>query len=174
MPSAKPRVAGNLGSNRAADTLLARVDGRYTGTTDEIFQWVACKWGIDVEIVRAQAFVESTWRQNATAGVTDDQSKCPPGMSAPCPRAFGILQVRSDYHPNTYPYTVQSTAYAADYAMGMWRACYEGVSYLGAKTKGDQWGCIAWFYSGGWGDDPGKAYAANVQAALQEKPWLRW
>ena len=29
-----------------------RVTGNFTGTTDEIIQWAACKWGIDEDVVR--------------------------------------------------------------------------------------------------------------------------
>src|SRR5215468_6456702 len=36
-----------------------RVTGNFTGTTDEIIQWGACKWGIDENIIRAQAVRES-------------------------------------------------------------------------------------------------------------------
>src|SRR5215212_7406367 len=45
-----------------------RIDGAFTGTTDEIIQWAACKWGFDEDTVRAQAVQESYWRQ---AGVGD-------------------------------------------------------------------------------------------------------
>lgn len=120
------------------------------------------------------AFVESTWRQSAQGGVTDDQTRCVAGMKAPCPRAFGILQLRADYHPNTYPTSAQSTAYNVDYSLAYWRACFDGVSYLGAKTAGDTWGCVGMFYSGGWQDDAAKAYASNVQAKLNEAPWKKW
>jgi len=41
--------------------LLPRVDGRFTGTTDEIFQWAACKWGLPDNLIRADAVIESTW-----------------------------------------------------------------------------------------------------------------
>src|SRR5260370_15717930 len=33
----------------------SRVTGNFTGTTDEIIQWGACKWGVDEDIVRAQS-----------------------------------------------------------------------------------------------------------------------
>ena len=36
-----------------------RVTGDFTGTTDEILQWGACKWGIDADLVRAEAQQES-------------------------------------------------------------------------------------------------------------------
>jgi hypothetical protein len=43
--------------------LLQRVSGRFTGTTDEIFQWAACKWGLRDNVIRAVAVRESTWYQ---------------------------------------------------------------------------------------------------------------
>ena len=43
--------------------LLPRVDGQFTGTTDEIFQWAACKWGLPDNVIRAVAYQESTWYQ---------------------------------------------------------------------------------------------------------------
>lgn len=46
--------------------LLARVDGQFTGTTDEIFQWAACKWGLPDNYLRAEANQESTWYQYLT------------------------------------------------------------------------------------------------------------
>jgi hypothetical protein len=41
--------------------LLPRVDGQFTGTTDEVLQWAACKWGVPDNLVRAIAVRESTW-----------------------------------------------------------------------------------------------------------------
>jgi hypothetical protein len=38
---------------------LDRVTGDFAGTTDEILQWGACKWGVDPDLVRAQAAKES-------------------------------------------------------------------------------------------------------------------
>ena len=37
------------------------MDGQFTGTTDEIFQWAACKWGLPDNLIRATAVEESTW-----------------------------------------------------------------------------------------------------------------
>jgi hypothetical protein len=48
------------------NTLLQRVDGQFTGTTDEIFQWGACKWGLPDDVLRAIAVQESTWYQDET------------------------------------------------------------------------------------------------------------
>ncbi len=47
----------------------ARVDGQYTGNTDMIFRWAACKWGIDEDVVRAQATIEQwSWNQPQSGG----------------------------------------------------------------------------------------------------------
>jgi hypothetical protein len=43
--------------------LLQRVTGHFTGRTDEIMQWAACKWGISDSVLRAIAVRESTWYQ---------------------------------------------------------------------------------------------------------------
>lgn len=43
--------------------LLPRVDGQFTGTTDEILQWGACKWGLPDNLLRAVAYSESVWFQ---------------------------------------------------------------------------------------------------------------
>jgi hypothetical protein len=58
------RPLGSGGYDQRWDTwLLRRVDGQFTGTTDEIFQWGACKWGLSDDMVRAIADEESTWYQ---------------------------------------------------------------------------------------------------------------
>ena len=43
------------------------VDGSYSGTTDDIFRVYACKWGIDEDYIRAQAYIESHWHQDCAA-----------------------------------------------------------------------------------------------------------
>ena len=61
-----------------ADRLIApRINGNFTGTTREILRWAACKWGIDQDIVFAQAAVESWWRQTTLGDW--ESSGCPPG-----------------------------------------------------------------------------------------------
>jgi len=48
-------------SDRWNRWLLPRVDGQFTGTTDEILQWAACKWGLPDNLLRAIAVRESSW-----------------------------------------------------------------------------------------------------------------
>jgi hypothetical protein len=65
----RPRTSAteNYDYDRRWDSwLLPRVDGQFTGTTDEIIQWAACKWGLPDNFLRAEAEVESTWVQYDT------------------------------------------------------------------------------------------------------------
>jgi hypothetical protein len=61
--SMRPRDRAGTYSSLWDSRLLPRVDGRFTGTTDEILQWAACKWGLPDNLIRADAVVESTWFQ---------------------------------------------------------------------------------------------------------------
>jgi len=63
---ARPLAVDNNYDPRWDRWLLPRVDGQFTGTTDEIFQWAACKWGLSDDMLRAIAVRESTWFQYLT------------------------------------------------------------------------------------------------------------
>jgi hypothetical protein len=64
--AARPVGGGGGYDPRWDSWLLQRVDGQFTGTTDEIFQWAACKWGLSDDLLRAIAVRESTWYQYST------------------------------------------------------------------------------------------------------------
>jgi autotransporter family porin len=135
------------------------VDGDFTGTTDEILQWGACKWGLDEDIVRAIAMVESWWNQDAAG----DHNT-----------TFGILQIKRTTHEGTYPLSLNSTAFNVDYALAWWRTCVEGgFSNWLTATRGDTWGCIGAWYSGGWWDNDAVFYVQVVRQRLAEQGWLR-
>jgi autotransporter family porin len=140
----------NRGSRANANTRtdwsgFIRVDGNFVGTTDEIIQWAACKWGIDEDIVRAQAIKESYWYQSNVGDNGD---------------SFGITQVRQSAHPSAFQFSINaknSTAYNLDYTYASWRACYEGaytwlnsVEHNGTYKAGDVWGCVGLWFSGRW------------------------
>ncbi len=61
--STRPVALENAYDPRWDTWLLHRVTGQFTGTTDEILQWAACKWGIADNVLRAVAVRESTWYQ---------------------------------------------------------------------------------------------------------------
>ncbi|MQA14999.1 MAG: hypothetical protein GEV09_12730 [Pseudonocardiaceae bacterium] len=156
--------------------IIPRIDGQFTGTTNEIIAWGACKWGFDADMVRAMAVEESNWRQSETGDVTDDPAKCVGGDTAPCPTSFGLLQVKHTFRPGSYPYAQRHTAFNVDYALGAIRGCYEGwVTYLDSDYgPGDLWGCVGWHFSGEWKDPQAFDYIERVQEELDAKPWLRW
>jgi autotransporter family porin len=167
---------------------FARVDGNFTGTTDEILQWVACKWGIDEDVVRAQAAVESWWNQTNLGDWSSDSTTCAPNhpigsdpsYPGQCPQSVGILQVRYPYWTNGYPQAETSTAYNADYTYAQWRACFEGqegwlntVDHTGTYAAGDLWGCIGVWYSGRWYTSAADGYMSKVQGYLSQRVWAQ-
>ena len=174
----------NIGLDPKADSLRKQMTGNFTGTTDEILQWVACKWGFDPDIVRAEAVVESTWRQGFHGDHTSDQQLCPPGTwdGSGCDQSYGILQIKWYFFQDAWPMSRDDTAFSAEYTYAMLRACYEGwTSYLNERDPlpgypryhaGDIWGCLGRWFSGSWYTQGAVDYIAKVETALAEKTWL--
>ncbi len=170
-----------------------RVDGDFTGTTDQILRWGACKWGIDEDVVRAQAIVESDWNQQRASDRSFDRSQCPPGSGyegawngVECQESYGIMQVKYSSFGG-WPLTKNSTAFNVDFRLAYQRACMNGdIHYLSQQTPaGDYprypfgspqqmlWGCIGDWYTGAWYDPGAIHYIADVRAALKNKKWDR-
>ena len=165
----------NRGSRANANTRndwagFNRVDGDFAGTTDEIIQWAACKWGIDEDIVRAQIVQESYWYQSANGDAGE---------------SWGLGQVRDTAHQSAFQYAVNartSSAYNLDYTYASWRACYEGVytwlnsvERVGTYSAGDVWGCVGVWFSGRWyvnNDAYLNASGGSVHWHHTNKTWL--
>jgi autotransporter family porin len=148
--------------------LFKRVTGNFTGTTDEILQWAACKWGIDEDIVRAQAAKESWWTQT---NVGDNGE------------SFGIMQDRQPFMAwafnNGAGDARTSTAYNVDASLAVRRSCFEGDEpWLNTPDRGrdyaagDIWGCVGMWFSGRWYTRPAVEYIAAVQDYLKNKVWV--
>jgi autotransporter family porin len=180
--------ADNAGANATRGTTsndrYPRVDGDFVGTTDEIIQWAACKWGIDEDVARAQAAKESWWHNSVGGDLTWDQNAChvdlqtPPGSQ--CPESIGLLQVRWLYHMEAFEdsNTILSTAYNADYTYAVWRDCYDGnltwlndVERGGWYEAGDVDGCLGVWFSGRWYTQPAVDYIAAVNDYLSQRIW---
>jgi hypothetical protein len=177
--------APGSGDPREDGQIAARVTGNFTGTTGQILRWAACKWGIDERYVRAQAKVESSWRQTKHGDWTDDPGQCAPGhgpgvdgRSGQCPESFGVLQVRYAYFSGAFPGAIDSTAFNVDTAYAVWRACYDGYEWWLGEAQapghpygpGSVWGCIGRWYSGEWFDQAAQEYAGCVQRVVDGKP----
>ena len=170
---------------RANSKIASRVDGQFTGTTGQILRWAACKWGVDEDIVFAQAAIESWWRQDTMGDWTTDASRCAPGRglgkdgkAGQCPESFGILQNRYPYEQSAWPGIANSTAMNADLAYAIWRTCYEGYEgWLNTVERGrdykagDAWGCVGRWFSGRWHTQPGEDYVKRVRDYLDQRIW---
>lgn len=120
--------------------LLDRVDGQIpnpTPTTDEIFQWAACKWGLPDNVLRAAAYQESTWYQYL-------EKLSPPAAHAHiCVLHYScgdIVPAPGNADTATYCSWVAFLGgydYQQDYAPGV---CPETFSILGIKS----WQAPAW------------------------------
>jgi hypothetical protein len=148
---------------------FTHVDGNFAGTTGEILEWAACKWGWNQDYAFAEAVRESSWVQS-TAGDGE--------------HSFGILQVKASRNADPpaanlgwggYPWTQQSTALDADAQMAYLRACYDGDTpwFGNGYRAGDAWGCIGSWFSGNWHSAAANGYISRVQAALSTQAWLK-
>jgi len=168
-----------------ANQLGVRVDGQFTGTTHEILRWAACKWGIDEDVVAAQAAVESWWDQTTEGDWGTDASACAPGhglgadgTAGQCPQSYGILQNRYPFEQTSWPGIRNSTAMNADTAYAIWRACFEGYEvWLNTVERGrqygagDVWGCLGRWFSGRWHTAPAETYIGKVRGYLNQRIW---
>ena len=163
---------------------FTRVDGNFTGTTDEILQWGACKWGFDEDLVRAMAAEESWWKQPATGDFTYDTSQCPSGAvysGSGCYESYGIMQIKARDAIGSYPSSLQSTALNVDYKLAYQRACYEGkISYLSSLSSNYPssdsnymlWGCVDEWLTGSWWNGNYDSYINEIQGFMATKPWF--
>lgn len=185
----RPANAASNGSKGSGGNVeFPRVSGNFTGTTDEILQWVACKWGIDEDIVRAQATKESWWFHRTMGDFTTNSAVCAPnhqtlgadGVPGQCPESVGLLQVRWQYHQSAFVNNsaLNSTAYNADYTYAVWRDCFEGnmtwlndVEKGGVYAAGDVWGCVGEWFSGRWLTPTTLPYIDAVKNYLNQRMW---
>jgi hypothetical protein len=146
---------------------FAKVTGHFSGSTDQILEWAACKWGWNANFAKAEAVRESSWHQSEVGDTG---------------HSFGILQVRASRAGSAgtandawggWPWTARATAVNADAQMAYLRACYDGkLSYLGnGYHAGDAWGCIGSWFSGHWRDAAARGYISRVQAVLSSQGW---
>lgn len=143
------------------------VDGRFRGTTDEIIQWASHKWGINTNVMRAAATVESWWEME-TRGDEGD--------------SFGLYQVRRPYHCwKRCRIARYFTAFNADYYGGIIRSYYDGtqtwlntVSGNGRRYRtGDLRGSMgAWFSGRWWPKKVGvRNYLSMIKQRRTERTW---
>jgi len=170
---------------------VAYVTGGFTGTTDEIIQWGAAKWGIPADWLRAQYVQESNWNQAAKGDLTTvSNTSLYPAFSVASStqvyQSLGITQVKWN-HPDgnntgigTEPLRWKSTAFNVDYQAANVRFYFDNP---GNKRSG--WGdasyapCQNWLSIGGWfepypwNNSGQQSYVASVQNRLAARPWAQ-
>jgi hypothetical protein len=157
-----------------------------------IIRWAACKWGVDEDILRANAYEESTWSSYTTGDLRTDITDCEAGdwdgwdpVQDYCWQSYGLTQIKVASF-NAWPMAWDSTAFNADFRGAYWRACMNGdVAYLdnlipspgyptypNGTTDQMTWGCMGSWQSGAWYDSGGLSYIATLQSLLAAEPWL--
>jgi hypothetical protein len=181
----RPRNAASNATTWRADTVYTRADGNFTGSTDDIIRWAACKWGFDEDVLRAQVVRESYWSQFALGDWTTNASRCAPGhglgvdgRAGQCPESVGLMQVRAPYFPTSIDGAIASSAFNVDISLAVWRSCYEGqetwlnnVERGRTYAAGDAWGCVGRWLAGRWYTADAVTYIAEVQTLLSQRAW---
>jgi hypothetical protein len=142
------------------------VDGRYRGSTDEIIQWAAAKWGFPARLFRAVAVVESWWRMSTVGDAGD---------------SFGLFQVRRPFHClGKCRIARRYTAWNADYYGGILRAYFDGkMDWLNTVEQGrhyeagDVWGSVGAWFAGRWWTPPAVDYIREVRMRKRERTWTK-
>jgi hypothetical protein len=170
---------------------LAYVTGGFAGTTDEIIQWGAAKWGISADWLRAQYTMESWWRQSAKGDLANvANASLYPAVSRVSAtqvyQSLGITQVKWNYPDardagmGTEPLRWKSTAFNVDYAGAGVRFYFDNPQ--GKRTA---WGdssysaCNNWLSIGGWfqpypWNNPGQNdYVQAVKNHLSSRTWAQ-
>ena len=163
-------------------TNRAHVTGNFTGTTNQIIQWAACKWGVNANLLRAVAVVESDWHQRDVGDACGRRGEA----------SYGLFQIKNAYCNGTmafggYPAIATSTALNADFYGAYLYSClhndfYDGGPWLYRRhtvaqltaTRGRAyvvWGCVGSWFSGRWYDPGAKHYIAQVERALAHRSW---
>jgi autotransporter family porin len=167
IPSTPETIPGNAPFNRTAvsraqlrafaaegytfETLssyaqYARITGDYIGSTDMIMRWAACKYGVDEDVVRGQAWQESYWRQWQTGDRRSTRPECVQSSFTAlwdseialtngsvvscrscCWTSWSAWQTKVYYEWKTWPMIRDSTSFAAEYRFADTRACMDGA-----------------------------------------------
>jgi hypothetical protein len=176
----------------AANPYYAYVTGHFTGTTDEIIQWAAWKWGIPADWLRAQYSVESYWRQSEMGDVASVSpavyAEYPPQARIPggdqVNETMGISAVKwipdGSVGAGTEPLRWESTAFACDYQAATIRYYYDNPDGLrsgwgdSSYFAGNAWDALGgWFEPYPWLNSGQLEYIAKVQGALADRTWAQ-
>lgn len=159
------------------------VSGGFAGTTDEILQWGAHKWGIPEDVMRAVAVTESWWRQEGMGDRRDGvNAALYPAQSRISASAvyetLGLMQVKwrpdQSLHAGTEPLRWKSTPFNVDYWGASIRYYYDGLcDWCGSGYgPGQDWNSVgAWFSPSPWAGS--QSYVNQVKDHVAARTWER-
>ncbi|MEA2213035.1 MAG: hypothetical protein QOF83_2983 [Solirubrobacteraceae bacterium] len=156
-------------------------------STDDLIQWVAHKWGIPEDWIRAQLAQESWWRQNDLGDEATVSARWyrryPKQARRSHNRVFssmGISQVKwipdGSEDPGSEPLRWKSTAFALDLYAAKVRFFYNGdCSWCGAGySRGQAWNSIGgWYEPTPWNNSGQHWYITQVKGYLAGRVWAR-
>ena len=176
----------------AANPYDQYVTGHYAGTTDEIIQWAAWKWGIPADWLRAEYVAESHWNMSQLGDLTTVTpavySEYPPQARVAGTdevyQSMGITQIK--WNPDgsvgagTEPLRWESTAFNVDYQAATLRFYFDDPDGLRSAwgdstyTAGNAWASLGgWFEPYPWLNSGQLNYIAAVQAILAARTWAQ-
>jgi hypothetical protein len=233
MPSASDLAAfnGSIGCGGLDNCIyVQKVDGQFTGTTAAILEHEADKWCPSCTIVnpldgqtysfrdllKAIAVTESGWHEWVPANlgqpdpITGMTNLTPDhgdigNVSAQFPNggSWGIVQVKENDWPATFPHTAQSTAFDIDFKLAIQTGVEQGhLQYLSDTNRsqaaianghapyvnytdsngvfhpaavGDErrWGAVGNWFSGGWLSTTDNGYLSEIQRHLHDQTWTQ-
>lgn len=172
-----------------ANPYAAYVTGGFVGTTDEIIQWGAAKWGIPVDWVRAQYVEESRWNQTDRGDLTTvaDATRYPAFSRFSATQVYqslGISQLKWNYPDarhsgaGTEPLRWKSTAFNVDYHLAWVRFFFDDPGGIrtqwgdsGYRRCGPWLSLAGWFEPYPWGNAGQTDYVGRVQTHLNDRTW---
>jgi hypothetical protein len=170
---------------------FTHVTGGFSGTTDEIIQWAAAKWGIPPDWLRAQDVLESHWYQSGTGDLTTvaNPSAYPSYSivsSTQVYQSLGIGQIRWNHPdkntsgPGTEPLRWKSTAFNLDYQGALERFYFDNPGNLRSSWGDSTYApCENWLSLGGWyepwpwNNTGQQDYITKVQSYLASRTWAQ-
>ena len=176
----------------AANPYDQYVTGHYAGTTDEIIQWAAWKWGIPADWLHAEYVAESHWNMSQLGDLTTVTpavySEYPPQARVAGTdevyQSMGITQIK--WNPDgsvgagTEPLRWESTAFNVDYQAATLRFYFDDPDGLRSAwgdstyTAGNAWASLGgWFEPYPWLNSGQLHYIAAVQAILAARTWAQ-
>jgi len=167
------------------------VTGGFSGTTDQIIEWAAEKWGINANWLRAEYVVESDWNQNQWSDLATvaNVNAYPPQSRVSATQvnqSTGLSSVKwnhpdvNDSGTGTEPLRWKSTAFNADYQASQVRFYFDNPQGLRSA-----WGdstyrpCENWLSIGGWynpypwNNAGQKSYIQSVKTVQVNRPWTQ-